>query len=217
MNELGSRRDYKTIHKVNFFQRSCSNSGTQDEHKGTRKLFSSTEAKVTQDAQNLPLLSPQKLLPLVLKTKNPPLRKKKKKKVGSQRRFSQNVEWTPEAPCPAAWELSSAALDEAERGSHPDLGTFLNGAAAGWTERVQGPPGAGSGWSGVSGRVQRPLITSRAGWRRWGCDAFMCCRNLFFFFFFLSTWSTSTYTTFIKFNNYLGVQASLTKFFKLYA
>lgn len=107
MNELGSRRDYKTIHKVNFFQRSCSNSGTQDEHKGTRKLFSSTEAKVTQDAQNLPLLSPQKLLPLVLKTKNPPLRKKKKKKVGSQRRFSQNVEWTPEAPCPlpGSWVL----------------------------------------------------------------------------------------------------------------
>lgn len=119
-----------------------------------------------------------------LKQKIPLCGKKKKKKVGSQRRFSQNVEWTPEAPCPAAWELSSAALDEAERGSHPDLGTFLNGAAAGWTERVQGPPGAGSGWSGVSGRVQRPLITSRAGWRRWGCDAFMCCRNFFFFFFF---------------------------------
>lgn len=39
--------------------------------------------------------------------------------------------------------------------------------------RALGRPGAGSGWSGVSGRVQRPLITSSRG----GGDAFRCCRR----------------------------------------
>lgn len=53
-------------------------------------------------------------------------------------------------------------LNEAGRGSHPDLST-LNGARLGMDLRVQGPPGVGSGWSGVSGLVQRPLITSSAG------------------------------------------------------
>ena len=81
----------------------------------------------------------------------------------------------PFSPLPFSAQLVSAVPAEAGRGSHLGLST-LNGALSWMDLRVQGPPGVGSGWSGVSGLVLRPLITSSVR-GRWGCAAFQCRRK----------------------------------------
>ena len=120
-----------------------------------------------------------------LKQKIPSADKKKKKKSRIPEALLPKCGVDSWSPLPRCLGVEFCCAGWGWTCSHPDLGTFLNGAAAGWTERVQGPPGAGSGWSGVSGRVQRPLITSRAGWRRWGCDAFTCCRRRRFIYIYI--------------------------------
>lgn len=94
-------------------------------------------------------------LPLCLYTKVAPVRLKSNvgAKVGSRVRFPSCGAAPDALPvCSGAgwgrtWLSSGAQHDE---------------WSSGWTW-MQGPLGVGSGWSGVAGIVQRPLITSGAG------------------------------------------------------
>lgn len=133
-------------------------------------------------------------LPLCLYRKVAPVRLKSTvgAKVGSRVRFP-SCGAAPEAlpVCSGAdwgrkWLSSGAQHDE---------------WSSGWTW-MQGPLGVGSGWSGVAGIVQRPLITSGGG--RWGCDAFTCCPTNRFFY--LYKWKEHFYP-----NSYLSHCGNLSR------
>lgn len=126
------------------FEKSCGRCSRLETTKDS-KLYVQPPNLAYKDAK-LASLSSQKVAPFRLKSNV-------RTKVWSRRR-SPSCGVAPEA---------RPVCSGAERGC-----TWLSSGAqqdewsSGWTW-VQGPLGVGSGWSGVSGIVQRPLITSGAG------------------------------------------------------